>query len=275
MWWRRCVVWLWILGLCLPASAARIVSLAPELTEIICRLGGREQLVGRSSVCDFPEEVRSLPVAGRFGAPSPEAILKLRADTVVAGRLFEPGARELLIRLGLRVVELSTSSVADYERAVTELGRLLNRQREAGAELTRVRALLAACRTRYAKTRRPSVLLVVWADPLTVAGRRSVLNDLIELAGGRNAAGAEDTAYFRASPEWALAARPEVVIFPTKRGAVQVPVPDSWRLWPAVRAGRCYRDLDADLVFRLGPRFTEGIRELERRIHPAPEPGKK
>jgi iron complex transport system substrate-binding protein len=55
----------------------RIVSLLPSATEIVCTLGARDQLVGRSHECDYPFGVEELPVltSARVGPlPSSKAI---------------------------------------------------------------------------------------------------------------------------------------------------------------------------------------------------------
>jgi len=44
---------------------ARVVSLLPAASEIVCALGRGDRLVGRSHECDYPESVRSLPVCTR------------------------------------------------------------------------------------------------------------------------------------------------------------------------------------------------------------------
>ena len=63
-----------VLTICVSATAAeRVASLSPNLTETVVRLGAEDQLVGRSSACDYPESVRKLPVVGRFGVPAPDA----------------------------------------------------------------------------------------------------------------------------------------------------------------------------------------------------------
>ena len=43
----------------------RVASLLPSATEIVCALGARAELVGRSHECDFPAEARALPVVSK------------------------------------------------------------------------------------------------------------------------------------------------------------------------------------------------------------------
>jgi len=48
----------------------RIVSLLPSATEIVCALGLRDQLVGVTHECDFPESVQPLPKVTRTLIPT-------------------------------------------------------------------------------------------------------------------------------------------------------------------------------------------------------------
>ena len=57
------------------SAEERIASLSPNLTEIICLLGGESALCGRSSACDYPPGIRKIPVVGRFGKADPEALI--------------------------------------------------------------------------------------------------------------------------------------------------------------------------------------------------------
>lgn len=86
------------------SAAEKIVSLSPNLTEIICLLGGTDALRGRSSACDFPEEVRKVPVAGSFGKANPEAVLASGATVVVTATDRAPQERALLEQAGIRYI---------------------------------------------------------------------------------------------------------------------------------------------------------------------------
>ena len=76
----------------LSAEELRVVSLAPALTELICRLGKEKALVGRSSACNYPLSIRNIPVAGEFGRPNPERVVALKPTHVFANALANPAA---------------------------------------------------------------------------------------------------------------------------------------------------------------------------------------
>ena len=67
-----------------------VVSLSPALTELVCHLGQERKLVARSTACDLPESVKSLPAAGNFAEPELERILAMKPALVVSNEFVNP-----------------------------------------------------------------------------------------------------------------------------------------------------------------------------------------
>lgn len=87
-------------------APAAVASLSPALTEIICDLGFKDRLVGRSSYCDYPEEVKSLPELGSSANPDIDAIIKLKPQLLLSQ---SPIAKKDIVRMesaGIRVLIL-------------------------------------------------------------------------------------------------------------------------------------------------------------------------
>lgn len=269
---KRCLGLFLLLGALLDPAAggeAKIVSLSPAVTEIVCRLGAQKQLVGRSSACDYPAEIKALPALGGFGNPALEPIAAAGATLVLTDVFRDAGAKQSLERLGLTVLLTPLRSLADYERAVEEIGRAVGREAAAEAEVRRVREIFAAARRRQKERKGPApgVLLMVWHDPVTAAGRTSYLTELIELAGGRNVGEAVKQDYFRASFEWILMAAPELIVYPAGMGSNRAfTPPPAWAELPALRQGKFFRPEKPELYFRLGPRVTEALAELTEMV---------
>jgi iron complex transport system substrate-binding protein len=261
---------LW-LGPRAPARPARVISLAPSLTDTVIALGESARLVGVTRY-DTAPEVKSLPRVGGFLDPSPEAVLGLRPDLVLW--LADGGALPAVRRiadLGVPVLALPVIGVPDVLRAAREVGAALGNpaagERLAGEMAVAIRAaeLLAG------SSPRRRVLLVIGRDPLVVAGPGSYPDALLRIAGGENVV-TGDRPWPIYSLEKAVADDPDLVV----DAAVNEP-PDAIRRLaaiPAVKAGRVVR-LPDDRVLRPGPQLPAALGQLQsalRGIPPAGEP---
>lgn len=253
-------------------SASRVVSLAPNITEIICAIGAESVLVGRSSACDYPPEiVARVPVAGDFGRPAMERLLALRPTLVLAADLEDKTLPEQLRRFGVPLEVVPCRSLDDITLAIRRVGRLTGRSESAEILAARFdRDLQELRRQAGAVTEPPTVYAELWHDPPLTIGGASFISEIIRLAGGRNLGDVVSREYFEVSPEWVLAADPDVILNlgMGKAGdfeAVLLARPGFDHL-RAVKNRRIIADVPADLLLRPGPRSLEAVRELRRRL---------
>ncbi len=281
-----------------PSGASeRVVSLAPSLTEIICALGAGEQLVGRTSACDYPPELlNSVPVIGGFGAPSLDLLLQIQPSLVLTMDLEDETLAKAIDQLGLRRERIRCATIDDIPSAIRRVGELLQRQAAAETLAGNIQVHLAALR-QEARQRQaadqtgPRVFIELWGSPLTTAGKNSFVSDLVYLAGGHNI-GAEVTQkdYFTVSSEWVIARNPEVIVCLYMSGNQDAPAEQAfrgggedwarlqartgWAGIAAVRQRRIYGGLDNNIILRPGPRILEGVAIMNRCITEAPlQPG--
>src|SRR5262249_5817347 len=139
----------------------------------------------------------------------------------------------------------------------------------AAAELgARLRARVDTVRGSITAAPRPRTLVVVWTDPLTVAGGRSFVDDAIVAAGGENIAADSPQPYPHSAVARPLSPAPEVLVAGATPGMPPPLAPlERHTTLPAVRLHRLYT-VDADLLFRPGPRLVDGIEALARLLHP-------
>ncbi|MEA4862795.1 MAG: helical backbone metal receptor [Victivallaceae bacterium] len=251
-------------GFAWAGSPPRAVSLSPAITELICKLGGLERLAGRSSACDYPAEVASLPVAGDFASPSVEKIAAIGPDMVVSDVFQDPEAVKLMKSWGIDVECLPLNSLDDYEKATSRLGELLDLKENAAKEVERTRAerkKLAA----EPVANPVKVLLLFWDSPPVSCGKRSFLNDYLALAGGVSVTGEADEGYYYPSTEVLVQAAPEVVLCPETQGMTLENV-RSWTTVPAVKNKRIHElnAADSQVVFRMSPRWVEAVAILKK-----------
>lgn len=250
----------------------RVVTVAPNLTEIVYAAGGGARLVGVTTADDYPPAVDSLPHVGALPLDH-EAVAALRPDAVLASaEINNPRDAETFAALGIPMVFFSFEGPADVRRVVRVMGGLLGTADTAGRAARALEEAEARLRARTdTLSRRPSVLFLIGDETLFAFGPQSYIHDLVALAGGRSLTADLTTENPILSEEYALVHRPDVIVgtfgedYDAGRLAALHP---TWRILPAVRAGRVY-SFDPDLFLRPGPRLLDGARQLAARLHPA------
>ena len=251
----------------------RIVSLLASGTEIVCALGAGESLVGRSHECDNPPWVRSLPpcsepafditvssreidaeVNRRIRAGEPlyrihtDRIRDLAPDLVIAQSHCEvcavtPGdvERSGCGVLSCTVLGLSAGSVDGIFESIHEIARAIGREDAACGVIECERRRLADVREKTANRRRPSVVMLEWADPVFAMGNWGP--ELVEIANGDLLIGNKNQ-HSRAIPGEQIAeADPEYLIvapcgFNLERACEEQPVLERYPWWNSLRAVR-------------------------------------
>jgi iron complex transport system substrate-binding protein len=252
------------------ASGLRLVSTAPNLTEIVCALGAADLLAGRTESCDFPPEVvPRVPVTGGFGTPYLEPLLATRPTHVLETVLADPEFARRLQSLRIPVVHVPCTRLDEIPPAILQLGSLTGRTAEAQRLAGSVREGIDRARAESAAlTRPPRVLLLFAPDTPITAGRNAFVSELLELAGGANVADALLTDYYHVSLEWLITQNPDILLClfetharePYELFARQT----GWNALSAVRQRRVYTVSDLSAVSRPGPRVLEGIAQLKQ-----------
>ncbi len=237
----------------------RMISLSPALTEAVFLLGKGGCLIARSSACDSPEAAVQLPVAGDFGEIIVERIISLRPDCVVTDTIIDASLIRPLTDAGIPVHVLPCSSVEKYKEALLTLGKLTGAETEAAEQIRIMNRQLAEF-TPLPRTIR--TLWIVWHDPLIIAGRNTLPDEAMTIAGLVNAATEEG--YFKPSAEWLWQSRAQLVIAGEKSGTLtDKPL---FRDLPAVRRQRIITLPGATALERPGSGFLPAVKELQKKV---------
>ena len=253
--------------LALAAPPARIVSLNPTTTEILFALGAGPRVVGRSRWDLWPDSARLVPEAGDGIRPNVEAVLARRPDLVMLYASNDNrAAAERFRAAGVATWAIKVDSIAEFARAVEQVGRITGDT--ARARLTRDTVLRALDSVRAAtRGRTPrAVVWHVWDEPLIVIGGGSYMNELVEIAGGRNVFADAGEPSPQVSMEEILRRDPDAVLAGPD-GARRLSNDPIWRTLPAVRERRILV-VDTVLVGRPSVRLGEAARSLARLLHP-------
>ncbi|MFW6127458.1 MAG: cobalamin-binding protein [Thermodesulfobacteriota bacterium] len=256
-----------------PASPRRLISLAPSITEILYFLEAGDRLVGVTSFCNFPPEVKNKPRVGTYWEFNLEAILALKPDLVLAmaHQGEGPGSLQVLEHWKIPYYLGRADTLPGLFRLIEDLARLTGQEEVARHKLPPLKARVRQVQQRVQSLPRPRVLLEIDQEPLITVGRSSIQGDLIQRAGGANIAGKVDQRYPVFNLEEVLKSQPEVILFTGMADATSLPRRmNFWRQWtmlPAVKAGRLHW-VEPDLVDRPGPRLVDGLEMLANYFHP-------
>ena len=259
----------------LSGAPSRIVSLAPNLTEILFELGLGDSVAGVTFFCDWPPEARAKPKIGGFINPSLEAVVALEPDLVLAtADGNRPGDVEGLERLGLAVFVVDTRSFDDIENTVILVGEITGRGAAGRGIAEEMRRRRERVRKAVAESRMPTVFVALDHNPLITAAEGTFVDELITMAGGRNVVRSPAVKYPVYSLEQLFSADPEVVVS-TARVTADAPEGrgDWWSELPggsglkAVRNGTVYVLGTMDF-FRPGPRIVDSLERMARILHP-------
>jgi ABC-type Fe3+-hydroxamate transport system substrate-binding protein len=254
----------------MPDHLHRIVCLAPSITDTVYALGAASEVVGVTDYSFYPPEARQKPSVGNILQPSLEKIVALRPDLVIAvPALNDPESVRGLQRAGVSVFLLNVSSLPELYQAITTLGRLLEREKQATALLAQLRAREQKVRAQGQGRKRPSVFLVLSMDPCITAGRNAFLTELIAAAGADSVTSDQPRDWLQVSLEAIIPKQPDYILLMkgTPFGLKEMQRRAGWNSLNAVRNGRVL-ELD-DRIQYPSPVAFDGLEFLARQLHVA------
>ena len=247
-------------------AGMRIVSHTCSNTEIVCALGRAAWLVGVDDHSDYPPmTVAGLPRIGADLDIDIEKVKKLKPDLVITS-LTVPGHERCVERIrdaGLPHLVTRPHTLDDVADDIRRIGQALDAA-ECAEEIAR---RFDALRDREDQVAPIPVLVEWWPKPVIGPGRKSWVNEMLALAGGRNPFADVDAESVEISPQQALNARPEAIVMSwcgvreDKYRPHIVTRREGWQAVPAVRNGNIHAISEAWLG-RPGPRLLDGIERL-------------
>jgi iron complex transport system substrate-binding protein len=250
----------------------KIVSLAPNITEILFSLGLDDEIVGVSIHCTFPEKAKSRVRVGSYISLDFERITSLKPDLIIA--TGAGNTREMVDRLeklGFKTYVIFPKNFNGILQSIGHIGQVVNREKEARGIIEEMKKRRQRVIELTGDLPRPKVFIQIGDAPVVTVGKGSFADDLIRLAGGENVAGKEKEVYPRFGMEEILKRAPEVIVISSMNPKADYQKTfQEWARWktiPAVKNGRIHL-MDSDLLDRPSPRIVDGLEELARVLHP-------
>ena len=190
----------------------RIISLAPNITEILFTLGLGDSVAGVTIFCDYPQEAKKKHKIGGMSNPSLEGVVSLKPDIVVMTIDGNPKEfEERLHSLRVSTYVFKALRFSDLPQAIREMGSSFDVKERADTLADRIETSLIKLKI-TGHSQKKKVLFIIWPEPLIVAGPNTAMDDAITLLGGENIASKAKTSYPKYSVEEIIRQGPDVII---------------------------------------------------------------
>lgn len=248
----------------------RIISLAPNNTEILFALGLGEEIVGVTSFCDYPEEALGKEKIGDFNGTNLEKVIELEPDLVIN---YGPGIEEDNQRLeeaGITVLSYMPESIDEVINTILSIGKATGTEEEAKDLTDNMLAHEEEILKKAMDAEKVKVFYEVWHDPLMTAGPGSFMDNLINLANGENIAADAEGEYPQYDLEQLIERDPQVYLTAAdspEKTVESIQERPGFDDITAIKQGNIHL-LDANISSRPGPRIVEGLELVAKAIHP-------
>lgn len=219
-----------------PGNANRIVSLAPNLTELVYTVGAGGQLVGVSAWSDYPREVLDLPVVGDAFTVDQEQLALAKPDLLLVWESGTPThVVDELREIGYNVVSIRTRELDDVAEALLKIGELTGHVDKATEAAAMYRGELQSLRDRYQSLPPIRVFYQVAARPLYTINNEHYISELISICGGDNIFKDLSELAPTVDVEAVVDRDPEVMLASTDAGDGAF---EEWQRWPDMAANK-------------------------------------
>jgi iron complex transport system substrate-binding protein len=242
----------------------RIISLAPNLTELAYAAGLGPRIAAVTAYSDYPEAAKRLPQVGDAFRLDWERIVALKPDLVLAwGSGLSARDRAAFAKLGLKLLVLEPRRLEDIPRTLRALGGIAGTVIEAEIAASAFEQHAAELRRRYAS--RPGVRAYVQiADaPLLTVNGAHIISDVLKLCGAENVFAAAPLLTPAISDEALAREQPQILLGIAASREQEEQTLRGWRKLPLVAAKQGYTGfVHPDLISRATPRILQGAERV-------------
>lgn len=273
----RIIILIYIFIFCLAGAASassRYISLAPSTTEILFALGLDNEIVGVSSYCNYPQQVKDKVKIGDFSSPNIERIISLKPDYIFCTGLEQAQVIAQLRELDFKVYVADPSTFQELFKSINDIGELTGKIQESAILVKEMQGQIDKITSEVKlipEAKRIKVFIEIWHEPLMTAGKGSFVDELITLAGGVNIAHETLRPYSNYSAEKVISFNPQCIImaYMDKEPPLKlISQRFGWDKIDAVKNQRVFNDISPDILLRPGPRITLGLNKLYEKLYP-------
>ncbi len=252
------------------SAPQRIITLAPNLTEMIYELGTDSFLIGNTTYCNFPEEAKHITKVGDLLTVDYEKIVSLKPDLIfitVEGN--SKNTYDKLKEYGFKVFVSNPRSYNGIKKTFSDFGKIFNKEKLVSHKIDEWDFIVDSIKIQSAKTDSASAMFLISIKPIMLAGGKTFVNEFLNFCGLKNIAAYSHVNYPLFSREEILSKNPNYIIHSFMQKKVALDIKKAYPEWKNLSAIKNDNiiSVDPDLFFRPGPRFVIALQNLHKKLN--------
>jgi len=251
----------------LETKPEKIISLSPNITEVLCDLGLESKIIGRTDYCDYPETIISIESVGDISAPNMELIISLKPDVVITDGMQQKEFVYSLRNVGIKVICLrANASLEGTYEIIEDAGKITGTEEKANVIISEMKAEIVSLKERVKDVEKKKVYYSISNyGGLYTSGAGTYIDELLKTAGLINIA--EDMEGWTYSLEKLYENNPEIIICSMYYNAKDDLINDeTLKDLTAIKEGKII-EIDNNQLDRQSKRNVDGIKELIEKIY--------
>lgn len=245
-------------------ASERVISLAPNITEILFALDLKDKIVGVTTFCDYPKDALKKEKIGGMTNPNLEKIVSLAPDIVIlTSDGNEKVIKEKLNKLKIDTYTFKARTIYDLPDAIKDMAKVLNAE-ENGKKLSeKIKKELKETKNKNILKNNKSIF-IIWPSPLITAGKDTTIDSVLTHIGLENISSNTIGSYPKFSIEEIIKLNPDYIFL----GAGHINIKElsgdilkKLRTTNAVKNNNVF--FPTDKILRLSPRITGAVKEMK------------
>lgn len=247
----------------------KVITLAPNLTELLFELGMGEKIIGNTNYCNFPDSAKNIEKVADILTVNLEKIISLQPDLIfITAEGNSKSEYNKLLDLGFKVFVSNPRNFNGIKKTILDMGKIFDVSDSAQAIVNKWDRKIESVRNTHDLLVFNSVMFLISTNPIFSVGKTSFVHEILTFAGLANITADSKVNYPMLNREEILIKNPDfILLYETNNNDVKKLLDEypEWHTLSAIINNRVFY-INADLFSRPGPRFVDAVEELNRLV---------
>ncbi len=250
-------------------SPQKVITLAPNLTELVFELGEGDKIIGNTNYCNYPDSAKKIENVADLLSVNLEKITALQPDLIfITAEGNSKSDYNKLVSLGFKVFVSNPRNFSGIKKTLLDMGKIFNVSEKADSIVNNWNVRIDSVKKTHEKIVFKTVMFLISTNPIYSVGNNTFVHQILTFSGLENITADTDVNYPLLNREEILVRDPNyILLYETNNNDVHeiLKAYPEWNTLSAVVNDRVFF-INADLFSRPGPRFLDAVEALNKLV---------